>query len=89
MTKNEIFAKNLVLSTEFDRYVLEHLDFAEQIPVNALVVLLPEYDQELCEINKNLAERQREKNQSIVYVHIAKIAPQISRLVDVSLENVA
>ena len=40
MTEQEIFAKNLILSTEFDRYVLEHPDFAEKIPDNAQVVLL-------------------------------------------------
>lgn len=89
MTEQDIVTKNLILSTEFDRYIFEHPDFAEHIPLNALIVLLPENDQELCEINKRLAERQREKDQKIVYVHIAKIAPQISRLLDVTLENVA
>ncbi len=86
MTEQEIFAKNLILSTEFDRYILEHPEFAEKIPLNAQVVLLPEDDQEICKINTEIAEQQREEDQQVVYVHIGKVAPQISRLTNVSLE---
>ena len=46
MTEQEVFAKNLILSTEFDRYILEHPEVAEKIPLNAQVVLLPEDDKE-------------------------------------------
>ena len=35
MTEEEIFSKNLILTTEFDRYVLEHPEFTEKIPKNA------------------------------------------------------
>jgi hypothetical protein len=38
MTEGEIFTKNLILSTEFDRYILEHPDFAEKILLYAQVV---------------------------------------------------
>ena len=38
--------KNAELVTEFDRYVREHLDFAERIPDNALVAMLVEGDEE-------------------------------------------
>ena len=86
MTEEEIFRKNLIISTEFDRYILEHPDFAEKIPSNAQVVLLPEDDPELCRINREIAEKQREKGQQVIYVHIGSIAPQISRLENVSLE---
>lgn len=86
MTDQEVFTKNLILSTEFDRYILEHPDVAEKIPMNAQVVLLPEDDQELCKINMEISEKQREKGQQVVYVHIGAIAPPVSRLMDVSLE---
>ena len=86
MTEQEIFAKNLILRTEFDRYVLEHPDFAEKIPDNAQVVLLPAGDQELCRINKEIAEQQREEGQLAVYIHIGAVAPQISRLSNVRIE---
>ena len=86
MTEKEIFNKNLILSTEFDRYVIEHQEFAEKIPLNAMVVLLPEDDPELSRINIEIAEKQREEGQQVIYVHIGRVAPQISRLTNVSLE---
>jgi len=82
LTEQEIFSRNLVLSTEFDRYVLEHPEFADKIPANAQVVLLPEDDQELREKNLELAKIQREPDQPVVYVQIEKVAPQMSRLVN-------
>jgi hypothetical protein len=86
MTEEEIFRKNLIFSTEFDRYILEHPEFAEKIPLNAQVIFLPDDDPELCGINTEIAEKQREEEQKVVYVHIGSIAPQISRLMNVSLE---
>lgn len=86
MTEQEVFTKNLILSTEFDRYILEHPEFAENIPLNAQVVFLPEDDPELCRVNVEIAERQRDEGQQVVYVHIEAMAPQISRLTKVSLE---
>ncbi len=86
MNEQEIVTKNLILSTEFDRYVIEHPEFAEKIPLNALVVLLPDDDKELCKINMEIADKQREEGQQVVYVHIGEIAPQVSRLKDVTLE---
>ena len=82
MTEQEIFSKNLILSTEFDRYVLEHPEFAEKIPENAQVVLLPKDDLELREKNIEIAKAQRESGQPVVYVEIEKVAPQMSRLVN-------
>lgn len=86
MTEQEIVMKNLILSTEFDRYVMEHPDFAEKIPLNAQVVILPEDDRELSRINIEMSEKQREKGQQVVYVHVGTVPPQISRLTNVSLE---
>lgn len=82
MTEQEIFSKNLILSTEFDRYVLEHPEFADKIPENAQVVLLPEDDLELREKNIEIGKAQREPGQAVVYVEIEKVAPQMSRLVN-------
>lgn len=86
MTENEIFTKNLILSTEFDRYVIDHPELAEKIPSNAQIVFLPDDDSELSKINMEIAEQQREEGQKVIYVHIGFIAPEISRLKDVSLE---
>jgi hypothetical protein len=86
MNEEEIFSKNLILSTEFDRYVLEHPEFAEKIPQNAQIVLLPKDDPELRKENVEIAKAQREPGQPLVYVYIEKVAPQISRLVNLRLE---
>ena len=86
MTEEELFVKNLILSTEFDRYILEHPDIAEKVPLNAQIVFLPETDPELSKINIEMAKKQHEKGQKVVYVHIGSIAPQLSRLTKVSLE---
>jgi hypothetical protein len=82
MTEKEFFEKNLVLTTEFDRYLVEHPEVAEQIPLNAQIVLLPENDPELCEKNRVVAAAQREPGQAVVYVRITQLAPLLSRLVN-------
>jgi len=90
ITDEETFLKNLTLSTEFSRYILEHSEMADRIPENARVVLLPEDDPDLCEINLRLAKEhsKREPGQPIVYVHVEKMAPARSRLVNPKLELV-
>ena len=45
------FYKNLLLGTEFDKYLIEHPKFAESIPNGALVVLLPQDNPALCKEN--------------------------------------
>lgn len=89
MTDQELFAKNLKLSTEFDLYLLEHPEVAEQIPENALIVLLPEEDPELCVKNLELAKARREPGQPVVHVRVEKITPPRSRLVNPRVEVAA
>ena len=86
MTEQEIFTKKLIFSTEFDRYIIERPEFAAKVPLNAQVVFLPDDDEELCRVNMEIAEKQREEGQQVVYVHIGGVAPQLSRLTRVSLE---
>ena len=86
MTEKELFTRNVKLSTEFDLYLLEHPEVAEQIPENALIVLLPEEDTDLCEKNLELAKTGREPGQAIVYVRVEKVAPPRSRLVNPKVE---
>lgn len=89
MTEQELFTKNLKLSTEFDLYLLEHPEVAERIPENALIVLLPEQDPELCDKNLELAKARREPGQPIVYVRVEKVTPPRSRLVNPRVEVAA
>jgi hypothetical protein len=89
MTDRELFTKNLKLSTEFDLYLLEHPEVAEQIPENALIILLPEEDPALCEKNLEFAKARQEPGQPVVYIRVEKIAPPRSRLVNPRMEVVA
>ena len=82
MTEQEFFERNLILTTEFDRYLLAHPEMAEQVPSNAQIVLLPQDDPELCEKNREVAAAQREPGQPVVHVHIERLAPSVSRLVN-------
>ena len=43
--------KNIELSIEFSRYLFDHADLDESIPTDAEIVLLPEFDTELKEID--------------------------------------
>ena len=90
MTNQELFEKNLVLTTEFNRYVLEHPDIAERIPKNAIVVILPEYDKDVADENLKIANSRKEKDQPMLLVKVKKLAPERkSRLIKPELELVS
>lgn len=78
--------KNSILASEFDKYVLEHPEFAKRIPENAIIVLMPEDDPELAQRNLDVACHQQEPGQPLVYVRIKELAPERSRLVNPRLE---
>jgi hypothetical protein len=89
MTEQDLFLKNLKLSREFDLYLLEHSEVAERIPANALIVLLPEDDPELCAKNQELAQARREPGQPVVSVRVGTLTPPRSRLVNPKVEVAA
>jgi len=72
--------KNSDLVTEFDRYVREHPEFADQIPDGALVAVLLEGDEEFNRWSRDGAQRQAEQGQPIVYVKIKQLEPVRSRI---------
>ncbi len=73
--------KHAILVTEFDRYVIENPEFAEIIPQNAQIVLQVEGDEEYNSWSKQLADRQREPGQSVVYIKVRGLKPAKSRLI--------
>ncbi len=79
-----IVEKNITLSFEFERYLLEHPEMLEQMPPEAEIVLLPQDDPELYRINLEAARSvQPQKNAPpIIYVEIEALAPSRSRLVN-------
>lgn len=80
--------RNSILGMEFDRYIREHPEFCEKIPQNAHIVLLLKDDKEFNEWSINLANKQAEKNQPLIYITIKKLAPAYSRIKDLELANV-
>lgn len=73
--------KHAILVTEFDRYVVEYPEFALKIPRNAQIVLQVEEDEEYNEWSRQLAERQREPGQAVVYVKVKGLKQAKSRLI--------
>ena len=67
--------KNTELVKEFNRYVREHPEFAEDIPKNAVVVMQLEGDRKYNQWSRKLAQSHAEEGQPIVYVRIQKLKP--------------
>lgn len=90
MLNKERFAeKNSMMVKEFDRYILEHPEFSERIPNNALIVMQIEGDAEFNQWAKETALKVAEKDQPIVYVTITELKPVRSRIEKLRLESVA
>jgi hypothetical protein len=84
MTKEKLFRKNQQLSTEFELYLLEHPEIENKIPNNALIVLIPDYDKELADKNREIAEANREPEKPVVYVRVNKL--RASRIEGLTLQ---
>ncbi len=72
------------LFTEFNRYVIEHPEFAKRIPRDALVVLLdkndPVFSRENLRRVKKYTKHDDSPRRPIVYVQVGRLAPVKSRL---------
>jgi len=71
---SELAKKNLEISFEFSRYLLDHPELEDRIPENALVVFEVEDDRDLTAYNRAIAERTREPGQPVILVHIKGLA---------------
>jgi hypothetical protein len=87
--KKDFVEKNSILVKEFDRYILEHPEFADQIPDNALVVMHREGDDEFNTWARETAQNVAEKDNPIVYVIISQLKPVRSRIEKIKLELAA
>lgn len=81
--------KNTELIKEFDRYVQEHPEFADDIPKNAIVVMQLERDARFNRWSRKLAKNHTTEGQPIVYVRIQKLRPVRSRIEKIELKRVA
>jgi hypothetical protein len=81
--------KNVSFVKEFDKYILEHPEFADKIPQNALVVMQIVGDEEFNNWARHTAQNAVEENQKIVYVTITELKPVRSRIENLELEFVS
>ena len=81
--------KNTELIKEFDRYVREHPEFADDIPKNAVVVMQLEGNAKFNEWSRRLAKSHAGNGQPIVYIRIRKLRPLRSRIEKLELKRVA
>ncbi len=86
---NILERKNAILVSEFDKYVMEHQEFAKKIPRNSQVVLQLEGDEEYNEWSRKIAEKQREAGQKVAYIQIKGLRPAHSRLIAPKLKKIA
>jgi len=66
--------------TKFDRFIIENPEFADSIPDRALVAMQLEEEDEFNRWSRNLAQKQAEKAQKIVFINIKKMRPIQTRI---------
>ena len=86
---NRFVDKNTMLVREFDRYVLEHPKFAENIPDNSLIVMQIEGDEEFNEWARRPGQSVAETENQIMYVTVTELKPVRSRIEKLKLEMAA
>jgi hypothetical protein len=78
------------LSAEFSRYLFDHPEVQDELPLGCEIILLPEFDEELKEYNKRLGEDMADRNEKVVFVVIKEIRPKsLSRIQKIELRSVA
>ena len=88
--EKEMIERNIELSAEFSRYVFDHPEIEEKIPLDSEVILLPEYDRELREFNLQLGKNIENEGEKVIYISIKEIRPKtFSRIEKIELESIA
>jgi len=80
MTKEEIIKKNLDLHAEWMKYVFEHPEVLDRIPKGAVLVILPEDDDELYAENSKILEDNKKKNIPVFVVTMKTPKTHISSI---------
>jgi len=84
--KERYVEKNNVLIREFDKYILEHPEFSDRIPNNALVVMQIEGDEEFNGWARETGRQVAEKDMPMVYITITELKPVRSHIEKLKLE---
>ncbi len=67
---NEFSKLTAFVSSEFDRYTIEHPDITSQIPKNALLIFQIEGEKSFNQWAKQISLRNRGKEQPVIYVQV-------------------
>lgn len=89
MNEKSFIEINNLLVREFDKYIIEHPEFAENIPDNALLVMQYEGDDAFNQWARSAVEQAAEKGNPIVYITITELKPVRSRIKKLKLELAA
>jgi hypothetical protein len=90
MIKKKVFVeRNNLLVKEFDRYILEHLEFAEKIPDKALLVMQIQGDEDFNQWARETSFKVAEKEGPVVFVTITELKSVRSRIERLTLELAA
>ncbi|MCX5919574.1 MAG: hypothetical protein NTX30_23235 [Deltaproteobacteria bacterium] len=87
--RKRFLEKNSLLVKEFDKYILEHPEFADELPNNALVVMQIDGDDEFNIWARETAKSAHDKENPMVYVTVTELKPIRSRIAKLKLELVA
>jgi len=61
-----------MLSTEFQRYIIENEKLGEKIPLNAMVMFQVDGEDDFNQWHKNTSLRNREKDQPVILIRVKK-----------------
>ena len=85
--KKKMINRNIELSAEFSRFLFDHPEFEEKIPLGAEIVFLPEFDSQLKALNLDLGKKLEASGERVVYIRIERLTPRpLSRIEGISLE---
>lgn len=86
--EKEMIERNIEISAEFSRYLFDHQEIDEKIPMGAEIVILPEFDEDLKEYNLKLGKEIESEGGKVVYISIKEMRPKItSRIESIDLEE--
>jgi hypothetical protein len=86
--EKEMIERNIELSAEFSRFLFEHPEMEEKIPMDAEIILLPEFDAELKEFNLQLGKNIEADGGKVIYISIKEIRPKVlSRIGKIEFES--
>ena len=87
--EKKLVDKNLDLIFEFEKYVLDHPEFAKKIPRNAVVIMKVDGDDHFNRWSEAKGKRQAKKGVPMVRVTVKKMGPVHSRIETLHLEYAA